>query len=261
MLANGNPQTVFIGIDPTAGRGTFTYAALDGERIIMALGSGKMSDVLAYAAGQSRAVVAVNAPSGVNKGLAEWSETLQRLFPEPEGEGWANLRVAEAELIHRNLDSFRTPAIPEDCTHWMRSSFSLYDKLKRLGYCAYPHEAGERQWMEVHCGAGFASLAGGELFELRSLEGRLQRQLVLYIEKLPVKDPLEFFEEVTRHRLLHGILPYEMIYADHELNALMSAFTAWLAFNQPERTLTLGDKDEGYIVLPVPVEEERSGNS
>jgi hypothetical protein len=260
MLAVNSSQTVFLGIDPTTGRSTFTYASLDAERAILALGSGKLSNVLAYAAGQSHAVVAVNGPSGVNKGLAEWEETNKRLFPEPEGSGWANLRLAEAELIERGMDTTRTPGRQEDCPHWMRVGFELYEHLGRLRYVPFPAEDSDRQWLEVNCTAGFSSLSGSSLFDLRILEGRMQRQLILNIEGLPLKDPLEFFEEVTRHRLLRGILPYEMIYSGHELNAIMAAYTAWLALNQPERAVTLGGKDEGLLVLPVKGEDQRVEN-
>ena len=40
---------------------------------------------------------------------------------------------------------------------------------------------------------------------------------------------MEFFEEVTRHRLRHGILPLEKLYTPGELDALTAAYLAWLA--------------------------------
>ncbi len=251
MLAGPDSQTAFIGIDPTAGRGLFTYLALDMNRAILALGTGKLSDVLAYMAGQNQAIVAINSPAGVNKGLAEWNETTQRLFPEPEGSGWSNLRLAEAELIQRGLVSTRTPSQSADCPHWMQSGFTLVDRLRRLGYVDFPAGDAQRQRLEVNSAAAFASLAGCDLFEQRILEGRLQRQLVLFMEGLPVNDPLNFFEEITRHHLLKGILPYEMVYSPYELNALAAAYIAWLAVNDPDRVLILGDKEEGCLVLPV----------
>ena len=69
-----------------------------------------------------------------------------------------------------------------------------------------------------------------------TLEGRLQRQLVLFEQDMGIKDPMEFFEEITRHRLLKGILPIECIYTSEELDALVAAFTAYLAVNQPRRS-------------------------
>ena len=256
MLADLDSQTAFIGIDPTAGRALFTYAALDTERAILALGTGKLSNVLAYMAGQSQAIAALNGPSGPNLGLAEREEHQQRLFAEPGGGRWNNLRLAEAELIGRGLPSACTPATLADCPHWMQNGFGLLERLVRLGYTEFPAGDGHRQRLEVSSAAAFSSLAESDLFDQRILEGRLQRQLILFLEGLPVRDPLEFFEEITRHHLLHGILPYEMIYSTHELNAIMAAYTAWLAVHQPERVVSLGDKEEGCLILPVKGEEE-----
>jgi hypothetical protein len=234
------PHTLFLGIDPTGAREGLVYVALDAERRIFAIGGGRMSDVLAFAAGQGQALVAVNAPSGLNLGLTEKEEVQQRLFSEPEGGQWTNLRVAEVELNQLGLESPQTGAKIEDCPAWMQRGFSLYQQLGRMGYSPYPSEERVRQWIEVSAKAIFNSLAEGSLFEPRGLEGRLQRQLILHNEGIAVQDPMDFFEEVTRHRLLRGVLPYEMIYRAHELNALAAAYTGWLAVHQPERVLTLG---------------------
>ena len=40
-----------------------------------------------------------------------------------------------------------------------------------------------------------------------SLEGRLQRQIILYEQGLRIKDPMDFFEEITRYKLAKGIWP------------------------------------------------------
>jgi predicted RNase H-like nuclease len=66
-----------------------------------------------------------------------------------------------------------------------------------------------------------------------------------------IKDPMEFFEEITRHRLMKGVLPMEFIYSAEELDALVAAFTAYLTVNQPSEVVWIGDKEEGQIVLPV----------
>ena len=66
-----------------------------------------------------------------------------------------------------------------------------------------------------------------------------------------VPDPMRFFEEITRHKLLKGILPNEDLYTPGELDALVSAYTAWLIANHPEQVTLLGDPVEGQIVLPA----------
>jgi len=246
-----DPPTLFLGIDPTSAREGMVYVALDAERRIFAIGGGKMSEVLAFAAGQSHALVAINGPGGPNLGLTENEEVQQRLFSAPEGGKWNNLRVAEVELLQRGLDVPPTPANRADCPVWMQRGFSLYQQLTRMGYAAFTKAESQRQWVEVSSRAVFASLNVGTLFDQRSLEGRLQRQLLLHTEGVVLQDPMDFFEEVTRHRLLRGVLPYKMIYGVHELNALAAAYTGWLAVYQPERILILGDVQEGQLLLPV----------
>jgi len=62
---------------------------------------------------------------------------------------------------------------------------------------------------------------------------------------------MEFFEEITRHKLLHGILPVEYIYLPEELDALMAAYIAYTSINNPQEMIFIGDKKEGQIALPV----------
>ena len=54
-------HTAYIGIDPTAGRSPFTYAALDDERNLLALSEGELEDVLTFVGNFPVATVAVNA--------------------------------------------------------------------------------------------------------------------------------------------------------------------------------------------------------
>jgi len=68
---------------------------------------------------------------------------------------------------------------------------------------------------------------------------------------LNIPDPMSLFEEITRHRLLQGILPLDILYSAEELDALVAAYTAWLAGTKPEQVSLLGDPEEGYLVLPV----------
>jgi hypothetical protein len=75
--------------------------------------------------------------------------------------------------------------------------------------------------------------------------------LILYDRKVKVPDPMRFFEEITRFRLLNGILPEEGLYSAEELDALVAAYTAWQAALNPEQVTLLGDPQEGQIVLPA----------
>jgi hypothetical protein len=244
-------RTTFVGIDLTGGRLPYVYAAMDAERQLLALSQGQLEEVLAFLAGQESAFVAVNAPRSPNQGAMARDEVRESLSPVPRPGRWLDYRVCEYTLRQRNIAVIPTPAREASCSSWVRKGFHLYQKLEALGYRPYP--GGEDiplQVLETNPHAGNTVLLGQAPFQKFSLEGRLQRQLVLYEKEVAVPDPLRFFEEVTRHRLLKGILPLEGVYEAVELDALLAAYTAYLAGAHPEQTTRLGCDEEGYLVLP-----------
>jgi hypothetical protein len=76
--------------------------------------------------------------------------------------------------------------------------------------------------------------------------------LILHEQGLGIQDPMDFFEEVTRHRLLKGLLPLVNLYQASELDALAAAFTAYTAAKHPNQISMVGTPDEGRIIIPVP---------
>jgi hypothetical protein len=248
MLFN---QSAYIGVD-LGGRKTFTYAALNANLELLALSDANSEDLLSFIGGQPRALVAVNAPPRPNQGrvraLLE-AESLTNNTVSPRG---SDLRLAEHELRLRGIKIAATASRPELCPAWIRSGFALYEKLAALGFVSYPHEGDAAyQYLETHPQAAFLVLAEGNLFPFSALEGRLQRQTILYGEGLRIRDPMMFFEEITRHRLRQGILPLEKIYTSAQLSALLAAYTAYLAAEKPAEIISFGDADEGKLYLPV----------
>jgi hypothetical protein len=67
---------------------------------------------------------------------------------------------------------------------------------------------------------------------------------------------MEFFEEVTRHRLLTSKLPDEKILVPTALNALLAALTAWVVLNRPAEYTRVGELDEGTIIVPTTQKNE-----
>ncbi len=243
-------HTSFVGMDVSTGRRPFSYVALDGDLRLLALGQGDLQDAVAFTAGRSGALIAIGAPSAPSKGLLTQPEVRQRFTRLPPKGHRSELRVAEHELHLRQIAAPRTATSPEDCPGWIRQGFELYRLLGEAGYRPHSAESAERSWIESQSEAAYFALLGLAPFEARTLEGRLQRQLVLHDLRLPIKDPLLFFEEVTRHKLLHGILPVKDIFAPAELDALVLAYTAWLVEVHPEETLCFGDESEGVLYLP-----------
>ena len=134
----------------------------------------------------------------------------------------------------------------------MTASLDLLTHLQGIGFQSYPHENCSHQWMEVPAETGFRALLGVPPFEAGTLEGRIQRQLVLYDLELAVPDAMEFFEEVTRFRLLHGHLPDESVLPQPELNAWLAAATAWFAVNEPARNHMAGSPADGIVWYLIP---------
>jgi hypothetical protein len=243
-------EKTFIGIDPTASRHPFTYAVLDQDCKLVALAAGELDEVLAFLGGQPAACVAVNAPPRPNQGLVR--AKLEKESLTPSHLRGVDMRMAEYELRARGITVSPTPGRSESCPAWMQMSFEFYRRLAGLGFKPYPSEGGTHLWLETHPHAAFCALLGQVPLPKPTLEGRLQRQLVLYEEEVGIKDPMEVFEEITRHKLLRGILPSELIYAPEELDALVAALTAFQALEKPDRVCVHGTQPEGQIILPVP---------
>lgn len=245
-------RTTFIGIDPTAGQRPFSYAALDQDLRLIALAQGSLDEVTAYAGGQQSAIVAVNAPRQPNQGLMKTERVRAGLSPTPAPGRWQGYRVAEYQLFQHNIHTPRTPGRVESCASWMQMGFQVFKRLRHFGYELYPTEAAECQLLETYPHAAFTVLLGTTPFPKQTLEGRLQRQLILHELNVELPNPMRLFEEITRHRLLNGILELDDLLSADELDALVGAYTAWFAASQADRVSVLGDRAEGQIFLPAP---------
>lgn len=248
----------YIGIDITFGSTPVTFVALDEEQQPLAIGTGDAADALAYAAGQmSGALLAVNAAACPNHGRMKRAEVRQSFNPPPLGGKFTALRQAEYELFRAGMSIAETPDSADKCLPWVRKGFLTVQKLESLGYRPFSAEADDtgeparRQWLETNATAGFWSLLGVQPLPSGSLEGRIQRQLVLHDEGLKVPDAMDFFEEITRFKLLKSNLPDKNIFQQAEINAWMAAHTAWLANQEPQRIQTYGEPEEGFIYLPI----------
>jgi hypothetical protein len=246
-------NTTFIGIDPTAGERPFAYAALNQEKELLALGAGSMDEVLAFVAGQRAAFVAVCAPRRPNQQVMQRDNVREQLSPSPRPGRWTNFRMVEYQLRQHNIAAPRTPSNEENCPNWMRMGFGLFKRLEGMSYHDFPAENDRHQCFEVYPHASYTVLLGHLPLPKHSLEGRLQRQLILYEHNIDVPYPMYIFEEITHHRLLQGILPLEGLYNPGELDSLVAAYTAWMAATQPDEICVLGHPEEGLLVLPSAV--------
>jgi hypothetical protein len=243
--------TTFIGVEVCANRThPFTFAVVDSDLVIRSIGSGGIKDAFAFLAGQESALAAINSPMTTSQGILKREEIRKRLSSTSNLSHWANLRLVEYELLERGVQVPRTTSSKKSSPRWMRLGFQLFEEIHKLGYEKYPHMVAQKQYFECQGEAAFWNLLGHSPLKKDTLEGCLQRQLVLGMCGLPVPDAMLFFQEITRHRLLNNILPYERLYSASELNTLVAAYTAWIAGSQPENLISIGHEEEGVIYLP-----------
>ncbi len=235
---------------PGKGRSLLTWAALDLKLHLLVLSQGSSEDLKAYMSGQSAAVAAISAPRRPALGVSQ-NAPQATLFPEPHPVRPPKGRIADQQLREHNLGHPMTPGSLDQCPAWMRRGFLLFEMLNSIGFYDYPSESQKFQLMEVHTQATFTLLSGEPPLPRNSLEGRLQRQLLLSDKDVDVPDPMRFFEEVTRYKLRNGILPLKDVYLPAELDALAAAYTAWLAVTNPHGIMLYGDEREGQVVIPV----------
>jgi hypothetical protein len=244
------PHETYIGIDPTAGSKPIVYAAIDQELRMIALGGGESDEVLAFVGGQNKAVVSLCSPLRPNQGLMADELFRQSLSPQPKPNRWKNYRVSEYILRVHNIHITPTPDAESNCPKWMQVGFMLLKQIANMDFQPYGQTQDDLQYLEVYPQASYAVLLDQNPLPKHTLEGRLQRQLILFESNIDLSDPMGFFEEITRHRLLNGILPMDILYTAEELDALVAAYCAWMAINKPNQITLIGDPQEGQICLP-----------
>ncbi len=248
-------DAVFVGIDGTSGRNAFTYAALDRDLSPIAMGESEVDEVTAFVASQPSAVVAVNSPAHLCMGsVRKRVEAHGRISHRLRG---VDLRAAEYDLRARGISVSGTGANAGLLPAWVQLGLALYEKLSKLGFKEFPHQQASHQWLETHPHACFCVLLGQSPLPQSTVEGRLQRALILFERGVHIRDPMTFLEEITRHRLLHGILPIDLLPPPGQLDALVAAYTAWLSVAKPAEVTRLGNRREGFITLPAATLQEK----
>ncbi|MBN1123151.1 MAG: DUF429 domain-containing protein [Anaerolineae bacterium] len=243
-------NTVYIGIDPTAGVRAITCAVLDNQLRILHLDSEPLESVVEVVLSYPDAVCGIDAPISKNKGLLADPEYRRSVGLLPGRSTYSTYRVCEYELRRRGIYLYNTPPDEERIPQWMETGWELYDRLFESGYVTYP-ERGQQRLFETYPHAVFTVLLKRLPYSKNRLEGLLQRQLVLYQAGIDVEDPMLFMEEWTEYRLLTGKLNFDAVIGHDELDALVAAYTACCIDQQPGDVLTIGDPVDGQIVLPT----------
>lgn len=241
---------IFVGIELSGQRKGFACAILDNALRILFTGSMTPLEWQSTLDACDKVIAAINSPLTLNHGYMADAEYRQQLEPVPARSRYTDMRVCEYELIARGLSPTRTPHSVAKFSSSLQKALKFSSEMGMNGFQYWPFPNASRQMLETNADACYWSMLGIKPFAANSLEGRIQRQLALQVRRVPVKDTMIFFEEVTRHRLLTGKLPDEMILSTPVLNALAAAYTAWVVVNRPGESAQLGEADEGYLFLP-----------
>jgi len=241
-------ECAYIGVDLSPGKKNIQYAAIDDQLELLALAQGDLNHLLTFLRSQQQAALAIHGPARPNQGILKDAERREEyLIPMSKGRP-GNMRVAEYSLRKLHLPTYRTPAQATEAPAWMQTSFKLYSLLPEAGYHPYdPEQPLQRTYLEVIPETCFVGWLDGKILPANSLHGRMQRQMVLYEQGLKVADPMTYFEEITRFRILQGILPKDIIYPASALTALTAAYLAWMAAKQPKSLAMVGLPEEGQI--------------
>ncbi len=216
----------YIGIDVQAVQKPYFYSALNADLENIACGHGRLGDVLAYLSGQTSALVAVNGPICFQN--AEDDLVQGGLFDADQTSQHKVNRTGDIELAARGFKPGSSPASGKKVPLWVERSLELTTGIRQLGYRNLDLSESSRTFFETQSDAAYWLATGAMPYDSRSLEGRLQRQLLLCEFGFPLKEPMAFLEEFTRFRLRTSQVPMSYIQPAHELRALMSAATAWL---------------------------------
>lgn len=244
--------TRFFGIDLGSTRGSLTCAILDDSRRVQFKGEITMADLVTRLSDSQVVIAAITSPISLNEGIMTDPDRRGQLAAPPPQNRYTSLRLCEYELLLRGFTATRTPARLEECSPSLQRALRFSSELAAIGFQRWPAPGVERQLMEIHPDSAYAELLGTKLQSQKTIEGRIQRQLILQEEHLNVRDPMIFFEEITRHKMLTGQMPDGIIYTPSQLNALVAAYTAWSAYSNPTTITMLGDVNEGRIIFPLP---------
>jgi len=239
-------QDIFIGVDVVAGKRSYTTAVLNLSGELLALEACSLEEFLKFTGGYQIVQVAINSPR-YSPGGKVIKSTFTLISKDSLGDGSALESQVSTEL--RKASARRNAAIHamKKPPARLRNGFRLYDHLSE-GISGFVQQG---RVIEVNAQVCFTLLLGRLPLLRSSSEGRIQRQLALIAQGIKLKDPMDYFEELTKYRLLQGLLPHAMLYSGSQLDALVSAFMARLACVDPSSVQQIGDGMGGFVHCPV----------
>ena len=215
-----------VGIDVASARPCTCVALTDGA-VREWLDTRDLDKMASWVAYHQPAVIAVNAPCGLSKGL---------LIEPGSGERPFHGRKCDYELREHGIPLYEVPREGTRADDWMEVGFRIYDRLQDLGYQLPQEAAVAGSVIEVYPEASFISLLGGTPAKKWGAVGRAQRLAALKRNGISWRDRF-----------------------DHEaLDVLAAALTA-IRFLEGQAS-AVGDAEEALVWLPVERLQESYSN-
>jgi hypothetical protein len=237
-------DTCYIGLDINSRSPYYSALAIDTKLTPLFELSGNWEELLGSLKEYERIIVAINTPTMVNKGFL----TQSHIKKHKPGK-WPDVRRIEYELEEYGAPIYHTPKKKSNLLAVQQHGFLLIQNLVEAGFKQYG-EASEKVFLEVPAETAFWSLETKPLYAADSFIGQIQRQLMLLELGINLPDPMDFFEEITRFKLLTGKVSLEMILETPRLNTWINAYTALLIEQNPSRVARFGYPQEGFLYLP-----------
>ena len=237
-------DTCFVGLNVNSRPPHFTVVGLDAKLNTLFDFTGNWEDISSRLDEYQQIILALNSPVSPNTDFLRHS---QKKKHKPGK--WPDVRCIEYELAEYGAPIYHTPKKKSNLLASQQYGSKLVENLKSVGFIDLESD-GEKRLIEVPAETAFWSIDRKPLFEEFSFIGRIQRQLLLLELGFKLPDPMDFFEELTRFKLLTGKAPLDMVFDVSRLNACINAFTALKIKKDPSRVAKLGYPQEGYLYLP-----------
>ena len=224
---------LFIGIDPAGKRNKYCMAVLDGDKKIQVLSIEKLHSVYAYLAGVDHCIVGLGS-------IAKYQHTERHVCKNPLDKLHFPVKYAQKEDTRAGVRKTKNQRPLSD------EVLTIQKGIQKLEYAPVSDEKQPKRFFLSRTDEVFRQIASGSLLPLGTDASRWQRQLLLLDQEIPLPDVMQYFEEVTRFRILQGNLPEEMIYQHAELNAILLSWLGWLATFEPARVLVTDEQNIIY---------------
>lgn len=234
---------VFIGLEINPGGQKFTWVAINSHKEVLTYQKTSLNEFLIFSNNVPQVVIGLETRAIRSK---NGKPVLPGLEYSNHPAGWI-LPAWQENLENRNIH----PPAGSIYGNPKYKSPAWADFLQQMYMLEHINIINVNAYSSLCCLLGHAPLPK------TSIEGKIQRQLVLLELGINLIDPMIYFEELTRYKLLRGVLPQKIILPLSELNTLLCAFTVWKKTVEPDNSIQIGNPPDSSIVLPVSELQER----